>query len=181
LRGPDIYFEILQKCAEKFVPLAKGENRVADIRRGITTGINEFFYLTEDDIKHWGIEREFVKPVIKSPKECDGIKLKEKDLKFYAFLCHKDKSELKGSKAFKYIKWGESQKTKSGKCWMEVPTVHGRSRWYELPKRDPCLILLPAFAASSLSQINCRDRGLFADISKNDIFGKETANEKVYS
>jgi len=34
---------------------------------------------------------------------------------------------------------------------------------------------------SSLSQIKCRCRGLFADISKNDIFGKETANEKVYS
>ncbi|GAI52608.1 unnamed protein product, partial [marine sediment metagenome] len=36
-------------------------------------------------------------------------------------------------------------------------------------------------APSSLSQIKYRDRGLFADISKNDIFGKETANEKVYS
>jgi len=34
---------------------------------------------------------------------------------------------------------------------------------------------------SSLSQVKYRDRGLFADISKNDIFGKETANEKVYS
>ena len=34
---------------------------------------------------------------------------------------------------------------------------------------------------SSLSRIKYRDRGLFADISQNDIFGKETANEKVYS
>ncbi len=34
---------------------------------------------------------------------------------------------------------------------------------------------------SSLSQIKYRDRGLFADISKNDISDKETANEKVYS
>ena len=34
--------------------------------------------------------------------------------------------------------------------------------------------------ASSLSQIIFRVRDLFADISENGIFGKETANEKVY-
>jgi len=34
---------------------------------------------------------------------------------------------------------------------------------------------------SSLSQIKYRYKGLFADISKNDIFGKEATNEKVYS
>ncbi len=37
------------------------------------------------------------------------------------------------------------------------------------------------YHSSSLSQIKYRDRGLFADISKNDISDKETANEKVYS
>jgi len=36
-------------------------------------------------------------------------------------------------------------------------------------------------APSSLSQIKYRYKGLFADISKNDIFGKEATNEKVYS
>jgi ParB-like chromosome segregation protein Spo0J len=41
--------------------------------------------------------------------------------------------------------------------------------------------LLCGDATSSLSQIKCRGRGLFADISQNDIFGKETENEKVYS
>lgn len=150
LRAPDIYFEILEKCADKFIPLGKGEDRAADIRRGITTGINEFFYLTEDDIKHWGVEREFLKPVIKSPKECNGISLKGKDLKLYAFLCHKDKTELKGTKALKYIKWGEEQKTKAGKPWPEVESVKGRKRWYELPKRVPSLLLLPMVTGNSL-------------------------------
>ncbi len=32
---------------------------IADVRRGFTTGANEFFYLTEDEIKERGIEKEF--------------------------------------------------------------------------------------------------------------------------
>ena len=149
LRGPDIYFEILEKCADKFVPLAE----VANIRRGITTGINEFFYLTEEQIKHWRIEREFVKLVIKSPKECDGIKLKAKNLKFFIFLCHKDKSELKGTNVLRYIKWGETQKTSEGTPWPEVESVKGRRNWYELPKRKPGLILMPMTTGASLRAI----------------------------
>jgi type I restriction enzyme M protein len=170
LRGPDIHFEILEKCADKFVPLGK----VADIRRGITTGINEFFYLTEDKIKHWGIEKEFLKPVIKSPKECAGIKLKRKDLKWFAFLCHKDKSELKGTNALKYIKWGETQKTKEGKPWPEVESVKGRGNWYELPKRSPGLLLVPMVTGDSLRCIlnSCKaqvDHNLFEVISDDQV------------
>ena len=175
LRAPDIYFEILEKCADKFIPLGKGEDRAADIRRGITTGINEFFYLTEDEIKHWGIEPEFLKPVIKSPKESSGIKLKEEDLQFYAFLCHKDKSGLRGTNALKYIKWGETKKTSEGKLWPEVASVIGRGNWYELPKRSPSFILLPAFAAKNLRCVlnSCKaqvDNNLFEVVSKDRIF-----------
>jgi hypothetical protein len=166
LRGPDIYFELLEKCADKFVPLSE----VADIRRGITTGINEFFYLTEEQIKHWGIEKEFLKPVIKSPKECAGINLKRKDLKWFAFLCHKDKSELKGTNALKYIKWGESQKTNQGQAWPEVESVKGRKNWYELPKRKPGLLLMPMVTGNSLRCVlnSCRaqvDHNLFEIVS----------------
>ena len=90
LRAPDIYFEIMKKCADKFVPLEK----VADIRRGFTTGINEFFYLTDGQVEHWGIEKEFLKPAIKSPKESLSIKLEEKKLKNKVFLCNKKKTNL---------------------------------------------------------------------------------------
>jgi type I restriction-modification system DNA methylase subunit len=166
LRGPDIYFEILEKCADKFVPLGKAAN----IRRGITTGINEFFYLTEDKIRHWGIEKEFLKPVIKSPKECDGITLKKKDLKWFAFLCHKDKTEIRGTNALKYIKWGEKQKTSDGRPWPEVESVTGRKNWYELPKRSGGFLLVPMITGDSLRCILnlCKaqvDHNLFEIIS----------------
>ena len=42
LRAPDIYHHILYKCSDKLVRLGD----IARIRRGITTGANEFFCLT---------------------------------------------------------------------------------------------------------------------------------------
>ncbi|MCL4537261.1 MAG: SAM-dependent methyltransferase [Nitrospirae bacterium] len=141
LRAPEIYFEILEKCKDKLVSL----NTVADIRRGYTTGINEFFYLDEEKIRHWGIEEEFLAPVIKSPKEATGILLKSKDVQYKVFLCNKSKKDLRKEKklgALTYIEWGEKQKTKEGVSWTEVPTVSGRKLWYDLGERQPGKILL---------------------------------------
>jgi len=55
IRAPDIFFKILEKGKGILVPLKE----VAEVRFGIKTGANEFFYLTEEEIKKWGIEREF--------------------------------------------------------------------------------------------------------------------------
>ncbi len=141
LRAPEVYFEILDKCKDKLVPLKK----VAEVRFGIKTGINEFFYLTEERIKEFGIEEEFLKPVIKSPKEAKSIWLKLNDVKSHVFLCHNAKEELRKNKklgALKFIEWGEIQKTKDGISWPNVSTVSGRRLWYDLGERKPGRILL---------------------------------------
>lgn len=41
LRAPDIYFHVLEKAGDKLVRLSE----VAEVRRGFTTGANDFFYL----------------------------------------------------------------------------------------------------------------------------------------
>jgi hypothetical protein len=55
LRAPQIFFTILQKGKGKLIPL----KQIAKVKRGFTTGVNEFFYLTEAEIKKRGIEPEF--------------------------------------------------------------------------------------------------------------------------
>ena len=146
LRAPDIYFEILEKAGVYgHTPLLIPLCEVAEIRRGYTTGINEFFYLNEDTIKHWGIEEKFLAPVIKSPKEAKGILLKSTDVEYRVFLCHESKEDLRRQKkygALKYIEWGEKQKTKDGTAWPDVSTVSSRKLWYDLGKREPGKILL---------------------------------------
>ena len=121
---------------------------VADVRRGYTTGINEFFYLDRDKIKHWSIEEEFQAPVIKSPKEFESIAIDPSKLELKVFLCSKSKEELlKENKmgALRYIEWGEHQvtkgrqKTPSGVAWVDTPSLRNKQRWYdigELEKAD---------------------------------------------
>ncbi|MCK4223921.1 MAG: SAM-dependent DNA methyltransferase [candidate division Zixibacteria bacterium] len=143
LRAPQVYFDILEKCKSKLVPIRK----LAKIRRGYTTGINEFFHLTDDRIKHWDIEKEFLKPIVTSPKEIEEILIDPKNLELKVFVCHKSKKELlkegKGQ-ALKYIRWGEKQITKQkgrhkkgGVPFPEAPSVKGRTLWYDVGERTP--------------------------------------------
>ncbi len=141
LRAPQIFFKILEKGKGKLVPLKE----IAEVRRGFTTGANEFFYLTEEEIKRKGIEKEFwmhkdeegnwiPNYVIKSPRECKSIVVKPEDLKYRVLMIHKDKKDLKGTKVLRYINEGER------KGFHKRPTCASRGRWYDLGKRKPAPI-----------------------------------------
>ncbi len=134
LRAPKVYFEILQRCADKLVALKE----VANVRFGIKTGINKFFHLDEGRVQHWGIEEEFLTPIIKSFKELDKIKVdKSLRTKFFLFVCHKDKNILRGTNALKYIRYGENKVTDDGVSYLDVPSVQGRRLWYDIGQRQP--------------------------------------------
>lgn len=136
IRAPDIFFKILEKGKDKLIPLKE----IADVRFGIKTGANEFFYLTEEDIKRWKIEKEFwmhkeggrwvPNYVIKSPRECRSIVVNPEDLKYRVLMIHRDKEELKGTNVLKYIEYGEER------GFHLRPTCASRKRWYDLGKRE---------------------------------------------
>ena len=96
-------------------------------------------YNGKDD-SYWLIEKEFLKTVIKSPRECKSIMVKPEELKYKIFMCNKSKAELKGTNALKYIEWGEKQKTEEGVYWKNVPSVSSRKYWYGLGEREPARI-----------------------------------------
>ncbi|MEO0139193.1 MAG: DNA methyltransferase, partial [candidate division WOR-3 bacterium] len=145
LRAPEIYFKILEKGKGKLVRLGD----IAEVRRGFTTGANEFFYLKPvgKSVKEvveiaeknpdalirvkngagWEgeIEAEFLKPVIKSPRELKTIIVRLEDLNHLVFMCHKSEKELKGTRAWEYIKWGE------GQGFHKRPTCKGRVKWWD--------------------------------------------------
>ncbi len=134
LRAPEIFFKILDKGKNKLVLLKE----VADVRRGFTTGVNEFFYLTEEEIKQKGIEEEFwmhkneedeLVPnyVIKSPKECESVSVRQENLKFRVLMIHKSKKALDKTNVLKWIRKGEQ------KGFHLRPTCASRGeRWYDL-------------------------------------------------
>lgn len=124
LRAPEIFFKILKKCKDKLVPLKKG----ADVRRGFTTGANEFFYLTEEEIERWGIDKEFLQLIIFSLKEVEEYAVDKHSLGKSVIICHKPKKELKSMKLLNYIKHGET------KGFHKRPTCASRQPWYSLGK-----------------------------------------------
>jgi len=197
LRAPDIFFTILEKGKGKLVRLGD----IAEVRFGIKTGVNDFFYLPSkyfdlkeekeyyklipkqeglpNDIK---IEKEFLKPVIKSPRECKTIMINPKDLKYKVFMCHKSKKELKGTGALKYIEWGEEQiiEVKRGagrgrkiRGFQSLETIKGRKIWYDLGEWKNSLNVLPMFENERkycfLNKFNCYvDAALYYVYIKKD-------------
>ena len=133
LRAPDIYWTILEKGQDKLVRLGD----VAEVRRGFTTGANDFFYLDAERVREWGIEEEFLKPVIKSPRECRSILIDPNQLKFKLFMCGEDKADLVGTAALEYIEWGESE------GFDQRPSCRARARWYDLGERSEPLGIIP--------------------------------------
>lgn len=125
LRAPEIFFKILEKG--KLVPL----KTIAKVRRGFTTGANEFFYLTEEEIKRHGIEKEYLQPIIFSLKEVAGYKLDKTKLRKQVIICHVDKDRIKGTQLLKYIQEGER------KGFHKRPTCASRNPWYSLGKDWP--------------------------------------------
>lgn len=136
LRAPEIFFTILEKGKGKLVRLGD----IAEVRRGFTTGANEFFYLDEEKIRQWKIESEFVKPFLFSLKEIEKYEVDPQSLERRVFLCSKPKSVLRaeGAKgALAYIEYGERE------GFATRPSLKGRSLWYALPEQQP-----PDFASN---------------------------------
>ena len=144
LRAPEIFFKIFLKCKDKLVPLKE----VADVRRGFTTGANEFFYLTQEEIKQKGIEEKFWKhndkagnlvanKVIVSPRECKRVVPTTDDLNKIVLSINYEKEELDGKKVLSYIKKGEH------KGFHQRPTCASRKIWYNLDLKEPWPILFP--------------------------------------
>ncbi len=125
LRSPDIFWHLLEKGKEKLVRV----DRIADIRRGFTTGSNSFFLINDDTISTWQLEDEFLSPVINSPKEMSCLLVRPEKLPYKLFLCPKEKFALSGTAALNYIEWGEYQGIH------RKSTCKQRQRWYDLGKR----------------------------------------------
>jgi len=132
LRAPDIYWKILEKAGDKLVRLGD----IAEIRRGFTTGANDFFYLeptgesAPKGLMHvkngadWEgyIEEEYLKPGVQNNAELETIFIEE--INNVLFFLANEEITKKSKYAYEYIKWGESQ------GYHERSTCKARAIWY---------------------------------------------------
>ena len=138
LRAPEVYLSAIktgQFCLLKNIAVPK---------RGGTTRINEFFHITAETAEQFGIESEYLFPLIKSPKDSTRIPIAVKELELKVFICRRSIAELKKlhhKGALKYIEWGETQTYDRGEFqglpWPEGTWVAKRDPgWYALPNTE---------------------------------------------
>lgn len=173
LRAPEVFFKILQRGKDKLCHLSE----IAEVRFGIKTGANDFFYVKDitDDLSDAElrlykltrnqakkirvveagdgsthlVEAEYLKPVIKSPREIESIVVDPAKLRYKVLMVHESKKALAGKHVLDYILWGEEQ------GFHKRPTCASREKWYDLGDQAPAnLIWFKAFNDRFLAPLN---------------------------
>lgn len=156
LRAPEIYFKLLEKGKDILVPI----KQVADVRFGIKTGANEFFYIDSRTIDENKIESRFLIPIIKSPRECTEYLTSKSNTKWFLFKCDETKNKLVGTNALKYIMDGEKKGIhKKASC-------ASRNLWYSVPSQRTPDFVFPLINNDSPKTI-INDANMFFDANLN--------------
>ncbi|MFX1250208.1 MAG: Eco57I restriction-modification methylase domain-containing protein [Promethearchaeota archaeon] len=131
LRAPKLYFDILKSSGDKLIPLTK----IAQVKRGIRTGANDFFYQKTTSLQHFSdADLKFFKPLIKSSKDLKSIFIRPRDISWSAFSCSIPKKDLNDS-LLNFIEKAEN----SG---LNKRMDHSRKLWYYLNLPSPAPLLL---------------------------------------
>lgn len=149
----------LPSRAERIALLVEG--RTAElggyvrVRRGIATGDNSFFCLTSGEVDEWGIEPEYLVPVVVGAKDLPTSGVLDESFRArrisegaraFLFFCHETKEGLSGKNVLRYIEHGES---------LGVPerfNCRARSPWFGVEPVPP-----PDFFVTYMA----RERGRF--------------------
>jgi len=122
LRADGPWTALLPSRAERIRPLVAGRSAklsdYARVRRGIATGDNSFFCLTQEQVDRWGIEPGFLVPAVAGSKDLpeNGSVLtrefwrvrKSSGAPSWLLWCHEPKSALVGTSVLRYIEHGEA-------------------------------------------------------------------------
>lgn len=129
LRAPEVY---LSRPRRRLRALRDW----AGVQRGHTTGANQFFYLDAETIAEWNIEPEFRRPLLKSLRHVDRLKVATEDCEQELLLLPPDRS-LRGTAVADYIAWGEEQGIHRRR------TCAARHPWYSLAPQTAADLVLP--------------------------------------
>jgi adenine-specific DNA-methyltransferase len=133
--------ENIRRFLDKLVPLST----IANVDRGIATGHNEFFVLTDEMVRKFSIPEEFLKPVIAKASHAihydftfeDWNELRKRNERVFLLYCF---TEHPPKQLERYLKYG----LKIGVHKRYIPSH--RKIWYSVDKRDLAPILALVFS-----------------------------------
>jgi len=143
LNSSELFYTILKKGQGLFVSL----NSLATIKAGCYSGINDFFYLTDETIRDYGIEPKFYRPLLRNSEDISSLAIGNSNILEHHVLVVPPLSKSRLLEqgfdgVVSYIEWGESQKTtrgqktRAGVSWPLVESVRSRPFWYSLAEKN---------------------------------------------
>ncbi|MFZ0595172.1 MAG: class I SAM-dependent methyltransferase [Bryobacteraceae bacterium] len=114
------------------------------IKRGLATGSNSFFVLTETETNNWQIPRQFLKPIVPGPRHLseDIIQalpngMPQLSPRLYLLDCDEPEESIKITwpRFYQYLQRGREQKIH------ETYLASRRTPWYSQEQRLPALFL----------------------------------------
>jgi hypothetical protein len=142
LRAPAVWFAAAASPA--LVPLAE----LAEVRRGVTSGANDFFYLARDAARASGIEPELLAPLLRSPRAAAGIELDADRLPMLALLAPPSLVAHPGAR--RYI-------AARAAAIARRPTLAARPAWWVLAARPARLFMTKAYSARFVQPLVTRE------------------------
>jgi adenine-specific DNA-methyltransferase len=121
---------------DAFVPLSD----IARIMRGIATGANDFFVLSDSEVEGWGLDRENLRPVLTKTREAPGYVFNQADFDRLGcegkkrWLLYLTGPAMPDTPEAHYIQHGEALGLH------QRSLVKTRSLWYAMEQRDPAPI-----------------------------------------
>ena len=120
----------------------------AGVKRGIASGANAFFTLTDAELAQWGIEDRFVAPVVSRAGQAPGYEITKKRMRELAAAGHRVHllycAGPPSASVLRYARDGERRGIDRGYL------CRHRSPWYSMEKRDPAPILATAFSRGNM-------------------------------
>jgi len=121
---------------EHLVPLSN----IARIMRGIATGANDFFVLSDSEVAEWGLEQANLRPVLTKTREAPGYTFSQADFDRLGrggkkrWLLYLTEPVTPSTHEARYIRHGEARGLH------ERSLVKTRPFWYAMEQRDPAPI-----------------------------------------
>jgi predicted RNA methylase len=151
----------VMSCDAKWTSLFSGQNgkqtgkRVLGdyftVKRGIATGDNGFFILDDETVRRREIPKEFLRPVLPSPRYVKGDRIESEnglpvlDRRQFLFTCDLDEETLKRDfpMVWRYVCEGHERGVQNGYICSR------RSPWYSCERRECAPIVVPYMGRGS--------------------------------
>lgn len=116
---------------------------IAKVKRGIATGANSFFTLSDEEVQEFEIEQRFLKSVLTKARDAPFFDFTKRDFhellkngkKVWLVSSDLEKEKLQGTKLLEYIEKGEIKK------FHHRYLTRKRRIWYSSEKRTPSPII----------------------------------------